>query len=590
MKNDYSVNFYKAYTLWKTTLKDDANYKGYIKSLNNKTSGDNALSGAIGSKLLDLSWVEKVEFTLPYLDNAIREARSFIEQKDEIVSIEKVKRVNTQSIRHLAQHTNMIAKVEDNGDVLPNRILNIYYESNVAIYENRFLYTLLQKLVTFVEKRYQALKNAEEKIDINFEINKQVKRKDKIAKMTLSFDYKTEPSLKYDLNQDTSQLSGFVRVMRIRSILSDFLTITLIKDLVGSEPVTPPIINTNLMSKNVNFRTCKELYEFIERYRGEGYTYKDKVFNGKMPKAIKDDLADVFVFTNFLSEITFNKEFQRRIKKNYYDQLAEEKKEAKQRELEEEQRRREQTQELVNKTVERKTSPLLKKIDLLEIRNQKLNFKHNLLKQQHEMMLETVNGVMRQHRLIEQEQLSVKSMEENIRELEEQINLKNQKIIEARSTLNKAEYPITIELAEKQMQARKEEQIKEQMIKFQQQKEQEIKEQIIKFQEQKEQEIKEQVQKFNEQKQEEMRSLVMNFHKFEEPKIIKFPTLKFEEEKEQEFDEKSQEEQELEELIKRLEEEAMDEPKIIKFSELQEEQDMEDEQQAEEAKLITEAK
>ena len=194
-KEKSQVKFYKAYKLWKETLDDDYEYKRYKKSLNNKTSGDNFLKGFVGNKILDMDWVERVEDALPNLDKVIRESRSYIEQRDEVVPVEKVKKITTQSIRHLAQNTHMIAKVEDNGEVLPNKILNIYHESSLSIYENRFLITLLKKLSEFVENVYNGLKNEEEKIEVDYKIDKFVKRKDKLAKMNLEFTYNTNASL-----------------------------------------------------------------------------------------------------------------------------------------------------------------------------------------------------------------------------------------------------------------------------------------------------------------------------------------------------------------------------------------------------------
>lgn len=318
-----SYNFYKAYRLWKDALKEDSNYLSYLNSLNVPSSGNVDLNGVVGNKTMDLEWVKKVEEALPYMDKAIRMNRSFIEQKDEIVPVEKVKRVNTQSVRHLAQHTNLIAKVEENGDVLPDRILNIYYESSFAIYENRFLYSLLNKLLDFVEKKYEALVNLDEKVEVVYNINKIVKRKRKTARMDLKFEYNTNASTNFSVDDDPDNLSDFARVIRIRSIIQDFYTTTLIRDLasLNVEPVRPPIINTNLMAKNVNFRTCKDLWEYIDRYRGPGFFYEDKKFDGKMPDKIKNSLQDIFVFTNFLNEITFNSEFHKNLQKDYNKKL-----------------------------------------------------------------------------------------------------------------------------------------------------------------------------------------------------------------------------------------------------------------------------
>lgn len=330
MKYKNLFNFYKGYQLWKSALENDKEYSAFINSLNLEGSGKFQLDGVVGNKIMDMEWIIKIEEALPYMDKAIRMNRSFIEQKDEIVPVEKVKRVNTQSIRHLAQHTNLIAKVEANGDVLPDRILNIYYESSFAIYENRFLYSLLIRLLDFVEKKYQALVNLDEKVEVVYCIDKTVKRKQKISKMNLQFEYNTHATTKFDANDDSSKLSSFARVIRIRSIIQDFYTTTLIRDLASSnvEPVRSPIINTNLMAKNVNFRNCKELWEYIEMYRGPGFFYEDHKFDGSMPDNIKNYLQDIFVFANFLNEISFNSETQKNLKKSFITEKRKKEKKA----------------------------------------------------------------------------------------------------------------------------------------------------------------------------------------------------------------------------------------------------------------------
>jgi|AntRauTorcE11897_2_1112592.scaffolds.fasta_scaffold00001_511 hypothetical protein len=386
MKNSYTAKFYKAYTLWKSTLKDDKKYQGYKKSLDNKTSGENSLTGVVGSKLLKLDWVERIEEALPFMDTAIRDSRSFIEQRDEIVPIEKVKRINTQSVRHLAQHTNLIAKVEANGDVLPNSILNIYYESSFAIYENRFLYTLLTNLTDFVEKRYRVLKNKDQKIDINYTLDKTVKRKSKVSKMTVNFEHETSESEKFDHTMNTSNLSGFTRVLRIRSIISDFWASKLIQSLKGIEFVRPPIVRTNLMTKNVNFRNCLELYEYIERYTSLGYKYDNKKYTGDMPKSIDDNLKDIFIFGNFLSEITFNAQFAKDLKKDYKDLLKQEKAEAKHLNKIDQQKQKEKIKQIVENKLQKQSKVYNKKIDVLNNKNQRMQNRYDKLKEKYEQL------------------------------------------------------------------------------------------------------------------------------------------------------------------------------------------------------------
>jgi hypothetical protein len=590
VKNNFSTNFYKAYTLWKSALEEDAKYKSYIQSLQNKTSGENSLSGVVGNKVLDLEWLERIEDALPYMDKAIRESRSFIEQKDEIVPIEKVKRINTQSIRHLAQHTNLIARVEKNNEVKPEKILNIYYESSSAIYENRFLFTLLGRLNDFVTKRYNELKNKDERIEIKYDMNKSVRRKNKLAKMSLEFEYKMQDDNKtIDLNEDVSHLSGFSRVVRIRRIISDFYSLPLIKALHGVELVKPPIIQTNLMAKNVNFRTCNELWDYIARYNKKGFMYEDKEFTGKMPKKTGENLSDVFVFTNFLTEIIFNTSFKRQIEKEYKEEVRIEKAEQKEKERLEKERQKEILEEKIRAAIEKNTAPLHKKIESLEEKNKKLQFKYDALYYKHNIMIDMANDVMRQHQLIEQEQQSIRNLRDNIINIEQQIKAKKQAIATARHTLNQAQYPITQEVAEQKIKERREQALREKVLHYQEKKQQELKEAIKLFQQQKLQEFKEEVLKYQEKEKEEWKVLPVKIDGFEEDEIEMSPIEddEFEEEViataqaqqneeefseensniipfhtptevspniEEEMEEKDDDEQELEELLKMLKE------------------------------------
>ena len=88
---------------------------------------------------IDLRWVEKIEETIIPLDNIIRNPMRFIKNEEEIVPIELIRSVSTESIRHLAQHTNMIAQVKGD-EVTPSRMLNIIKEESFETYENRFIY------------------------------------------------------------------------------------------------------------------------------------------------------------------------------------------------------------------------------------------------------------------------------------------------------------------------------------------------------------------------------------------------------------------------------------------------------------------
>jgi len=107
-------------------------------------------------KKIDLVWVDAIEKCIVPLDNIVRNPRKFIVQEEEIVPIERAKKITAESVRHLAQHTNMIARVDDD-KVTPSSILNVFREESFEIYENRFIFTLLKLLIRFIDTRYDVL-------------------------------------------------------------------------------------------------------------------------------------------------------------------------------------------------------------------------------------------------------------------------------------------------------------------------------------------------------------------------------------------------------------------------------------------------
>ncbi len=224
---------------------------------------------------VDLRWVEMIESAIIPLDTIIRNPRRFIKNEEEIVPIEMVKTVTTESIRHLAQHTNMIAMVQGD-EVTPQRMLNIVKEESFETYENRFIYTLLQKLQYFLDKRLQALMSNTGSKDVQeFRIDGKCETARDQIQYKLEFSCTTphvdlaEEDLK--INADTSQMSDMQRVERIRRILYDFMGAKLIKDLEGCALVRPPLTMTNVLTKNTDFRKAVDLWMFIERYEDKGY-------------------------------------------------------------------------------------------------------------------------------------------------------------------------------------------------------------------------------------------------------------------------------------------------------------------------------
>ena len=226
------------------------------------TSSDILIKKNIDAKVSDTSWIDMVEECIPYLDNIIRNPRRFIVQEENIVPIEKAKVVTEESIRHLAQHTSMIQEVQEDGTVIPLKLLNVYREETVDLYENRFIKSLVDNLYTFVtNKLEESDQKSYAKVDSEVTYKGIMKKKDEVVEVNLQLTSKKETDV--DASKDGHSLDE--RIEHIRDIVSAFRSSTFIKSLKESSPVRSPIRKTNVILKEQNFIKALELWEYLEK-------------------------------------------------------------------------------------------------------------------------------------------------------------------------------------------------------------------------------------------------------------------------------------------------------------------------------------
>lgn len=236
--------------------KDNANK--FIAS----TSSNITVKRDIDACVSDTSWIDMVEECIPYLDNIIRNPRRFIVQEENIVPIEKAKVVTEESIRHLAQHTSMIQEVQEDGTVIPLKLLNVYREETVDLYENRFIKSLVDNLYTFVtNKLEESDQKSYAKVDSEVTYKGIMKKKDEVVEVNLQLTSKKETDV--DASKDGHSLDE--RIEHIRDIVSAFRSSTFIKSLKESSPVRSPIRKTNVILKEQNFIKALELWEYLEK-------------------------------------------------------------------------------------------------------------------------------------------------------------------------------------------------------------------------------------------------------------------------------------------------------------------------------------
>ena len=242
--------------------------------------------GALSCKLakkrlvqdISIDWIDTIEGILPNLDTIVRNPRKFIVQEEDIVDVSLARSISTESVKFLAQHTNMISKVDEKtGDVTPSKILNITKEESFEIYENRFIYTLLLKLKDFVTMRYDKIKKASATQDV-LELDIESRFNLPSKKVT----YRTEcfAQLSFDevMRLDPDTLTKIERVAKIDRIITDFLSSSFAKSMRNSAPVRPPIMRTNVILKEPNFKKALTLWQFIETYQqSAGFSTSDDV-------------------------------------------------------------------------------------------------------------------------------------------------------------------------------------------------------------------------------------------------------------------------------------------------------------------------
>ncbi|MBQ3330991.1 MAG: hypothetical protein IJG87_07415 [Ruminococcus sp.] len=313
---DYS-RYYRAFAEMKETLDGDYAREYLVSAMADADNGNDELSGNAYNRVIDMEWVEMIEGKLPYIEKAIDEQRKFIEEYKEVDRIDKVKQVGKDAVQHLTQHANLIMAIEDDGSVIPERLLNTHREDSFATYENRFLHTLIQNCIMFVEARFRALQDAPNDSSSKMTMEREIRIGHEVFGFNLEHHAEKHERDKVDRDEDLSSLTDYERIERIRMKLDDFCNTELIKSLNGCIKVKSPINKTNCIKQDPAFKQCYDLWVFIEGYRKTGYVLEKNVFEGQMPEDVQKDVYDVMAFQHFVATMSTNKALREKLKAEY---------------------------------------------------------------------------------------------------------------------------------------------------------------------------------------------------------------------------------------------------------------------------------
>lgn len=227
-----------------------------------------AVNRQLMQKAIDVSWVEAIENGLVHVDNYLRHPMRTIEDVEEIVPIALSRKITVESVKHLAQHTDLIQSIDKKtGKITPSKILNVHKEESWATYENKFINTLIDRLYIFINIRYEKLAQvAKDEQVYTLAYNTSV---DDGAggRMHIEIKMSNVTSL------DTVSANGYTvwqRVEKLKKILEGYKGSELCAKL-GSTYIRPPVMRTNAIMKNVDLKACLALWQYIESYEKAGY-------------------------------------------------------------------------------------------------------------------------------------------------------------------------------------------------------------------------------------------------------------------------------------------------------------------------------
>lgn len=224
-------------------------------------------------KVVDEEWISVIEDSLDAINSIIEKPRRFITTEEEVVPVSLAKRISADSVRHLSQNTQFLAPSDDGG-IHPTKILNVNTAETYDLYENRFVYHLIQRLLTFVDKR----------TDVIFwstgnEIRNRFTMRSKIGDAYEEIEYNVEMTVKDRQNfaeNDADNIDTFMRIDRVRRLVMALRNSSFCQIMEGCSVVRSPIQRTNLIMKDPNYRKCFQLWQFMERYDKVGYNIEVK--------------------------------------------------------------------------------------------------------------------------------------------------------------------------------------------------------------------------------------------------------------------------------------------------------------------------
>ena len=217
------------------------------------------------SNTLSFEWLDEIEKSCPFIDNIVRRPKVTLVREENVVEVERAKKITVDSVKDLSKHSNNITDVTDD-DIKISKILDVRNEETYNMYENRFLYTLVHDLDRFIYAKEEELKNYDLSIDKVIDYNSESKTPDEKVNIELKVYTTKSGDDSTDLSSEIEKQK--VRISRVKEYVTSWMRSDVVKELDKAHVtlINPPIKPTNVILKNPNFRVATKLWEYIRNY------------------------------------------------------------------------------------------------------------------------------------------------------------------------------------------------------------------------------------------------------------------------------------------------------------------------------------
>lgn len=244
------------------------------------------------TKIFDGNFLDVVIGAYPSLLKICRDPKKTLAYMQEVVAMEKAKKVDSESIRHLASHTKYIRDINEQNEVIPSKILSTYAEDNIGIYENRFIKSLINRVIVFLDTRLKLMDENLESISAD-----EIRYKNNIKLSHRKIDLEMNIKISNEILDETQKARELFD--KTKNALDKYRALKgtgLYQAVAKLKDVVPPIMKTNIILHNPDFKIAYNLWLYIDRTTEVGYNVQSDEKTNDDDDVILNDFNHIGVF------------------------------------------------------------------------------------------------------------------------------------------------------------------------------------------------------------------------------------------------------------------------------------------------------